>query len=400
MPRTFWILCGGMLVNRAGSFVLIFLSVYLTQSRGFSITTAGMIVALYGAGGMLASLAGGFFADHIGRRATMLGALTLGGLGIIGLGFARDLRVIAPMVFAVAFFGEAYRPAMQAAVSDLVPAENRVRAFGILYWAINVGFSIGAILGGALAQSSFLWLFIGDGVTTLLFAFLIARAVPETRPTPASHAAGSARRGVLHDLLAPYLDGPFGAFVLLAVLTMLVFLQHVSTLPIDMSAHGVQRTSLGAVLAINGIVIVLLQPFLAPYLQRWNRSYVLAVGASLIGLGFGLYALARTPVGYGVGVLIWTLGEICVLPISNAVVGDIAPSHMRGRYQGAYGLSFGFSGLCAPLVGTFVLQHFGGHTLWWSCLAVGVIAAVGHLLLAPALTRLREERIAQRATSG
>src|SRR5262249_17271376 len=141
LPRTFWILCAGMFVNRAGSFVLTFLSVYLTQGRHFSIETAGRIAALYGLGAMLASILGGYFADHLGRRATMLAALGFGGTGIIALGFAHDLRVIAPAVFLVAMVGEAYRPAMQAAVSDLVPPEQRVRAFGILYWVINMGYS-------------------------------------------------------------------------------------------------------------------------------------------------------------------------------------------------------------------------------------------------------------------
>src|SRR5205085_2786491 len=133
--------------------------VYLTQARGYPAATAGFVAALYGAGAMSASLIGGYLADHVGRRRTMLLALVLGGTGMIALGFARDLRVIAPSVFVIALLGEAYRPAMSAAVSDLVPPEDRVRAFGLLYWVINIGFSVGAIAGGALASESFLLLF-------------------------------------------------------------------------------------------------------------------------------------------------------------------------------------------------------------------------------------------------
>jgi MFS family permease len=318
---------------------------------------------------------------------------------MISLGFAHDLRVIAPAVFVVALLGEAYRPAMQAAVSDLVPAADRVRAFGLLYWVINIGYSIGATLGGALASASFLLLFVGDGLTSLLFALLISRAVPETRPAPTAHAAGRGRRGVVHGFFAPYFDGPFGLFVLLSILILLVFMQHVAALPIDMGARGVSRAWLGAVLGINGIAIVLLQPLVASRVQRWNRSYVLAAGAALVGLGFGIGAVARGPAQFGLGVLVWTLGEICVLPIANAVVGDIAPSDMRGRYQGAYGLSFGLAGFCAPLIGTSVMQRFGAASLWCGCLALGLLVAIGHLLLAPRLTRLREERLAARAAS-
>lgn len=397
LPRTFWVLCAGTFVNRAGSFVVPFLSVYLTQVRGFPAATAGLVAALYGAGAMSASVLGGYCADHVGRRATMIGALTLGGAGMIALGFAHDLRVIAPAAFGVALTGEAYRPAMVAAVSDLVPPDDRVRAFGVLYWVINLGFSVGVMAGGALATVSFLFVFAGDGLTSLLFALLIARAVPETRPVPVPHPPGHRPRGVVRDFLAPYVDGPFGVFVLLTVLILLIFMQHITALPIDMSAHGVTRAGLGAVLGINGVVIVLLQPVLAPVLQRRNRSRVLAVGSALVGVGYGMNALAHGPALFAIGLVVWTVGEICVLPIANAVVADVAPSHMRGRYQGAYGLSFGLAGFCAPLIGTAVMQRFGAATLWIGCLGLGLSVAVGHLLLAPGLARLRRERLAMRS---
>jgi len=396
LPRTFWVLCAGIFVNRAGAFVVPFLSVYLTQARGYPAATAGFVAALYGAGSMTASLIGGYLADHVGRRRTMLLALGLGGTGMMALGFARDLRVIAPAAFAVALLGEAYRPAMVAAVSDLVPPDDRVRAFGLLYWVINIGFSVGAIAGGVLASASFLLLFLGDGLTTLLFAFVIARMVPETRPAPVPHPHGHRPRGMVREFLAPYRDGPFGAFVLLCVLILLVFMQHITAFPITASAQGVSRASLGLVLGINGVTIVLLQPFLAPVIQRLNRSHVLAAGSALVGIGFGMNAIAHSTGVFALGVFVWTVGEIGVLPIGNAVVADVAPSHMRGRYQGAYGLSFGLAGFCAPLIGTAVLQRWGAAPLWAGCLALGLLVAVGHLLLEPRLSRLRRQRLAGR----
>ena len=396
-PTTFWVLFWGTLVNRAGSFVLMYLTVYLTQVRGYPVRTAGLVVALYGAGALLSGLLGGHLADHIGRRATMVGALAFGGLGMIGLGFARDLNVIAPAAFLVALMGEAYRPAMQAAISDLVPPHDRVRAFGLVYWVINIGFAIGALLGGLLATTSFVLLFVVDGLTSLLFGILVARAVPETRPVVAAHEPVRPRRGLVHDFLVPYRDGPFGLFILLCALILIVFWQHVSTMPIDMAARGVSRAWLGAVLAINGITIVILQPLVAPALQRRNRSRVLATGSALVGLGFGLNVLAHGPALFGVGVMIWTLGEICVLPIGNAVVADIAPADMRGRYQAAYGLSFGLAGTVAPLLGAFVFERLGTAWLWGGCLALGLAVAIGQLAIEPALTRLRTERLALRA---
>jgi len=407
LPRTYWVLWAGMLVNRAGCFVMPFLAVYLTQGRGLSPATAGAIASLYGAGSAVASALGGYLADHIGRRATMAGALLLGGLGMIGLGFAHTLWLIAPATFLVALLGECYRPAMLAAISDLVPPSDRVRAFGILYWVINLGVSIGLVLGGVLASRSFFYLFLGDGLTSIAFGLIVLRAVPETRPAHA-HAASAGPGAAPHPpqhpgfaagFLAPYRDRPFAAFVLLSVLALLVFMQHVAALPIEMTRHGVSRGWLGLVLGLNGIVIVLVQPFLAPVLGRRNRSHVLTLGACLLGLGFGLNVVAFGPALFGLGVVVWTVGEICLLPTANAVVADIALPHMRGRYQGAYGLSFGLAGFGAPLIGTAVLERFGSQALWLGCLAAGLLVAAGHAALAPRLTRLREQRLADRGAA-
>lgn len=394
LPRTYWVLWVGLFINRAGTFVMPFLALYLTQGRGLSVAAAGAIVSVYGLGATVASPLGGWLADHIGRRATMAGALSLGGLGMIALGFARDLAVIVPLTFVVALLGEAYRPAMQAAVADLVPQKDRVHAFSVLYWVINLGFSVGLLLAGLLATKSFLWLFLGDGLSSLAFAFVVWRLVPETRPAVASHAEHAPARGLLQGFLAPYRDGPFLAFVLLSVLVLLVFMQHIAAVPLEMSSRSVSPAWLGFLLALNGIVIVLVQPFLAPRLGRFDRSGVLAVGAVLVGAGFFLNALASGPALFALSVIVWTVGEILVLPTGNAVVADVALPSMRGRYQGAYGLSFGLAGFGAPLIGTAVLQRWGSLALWTGCLVAGLIVALGQMALAPRLRRLREQRAA------
>jgi MFS family permease len=163
------------------------------------------------------------------------------------------------------------------------------------------------------------------------------------------------------------------------------------------SARGVSKAWLGVVLAVNGVLIVFVQPFLAPRLARRNHSRVLATGAALVGLGFGLNALAHGALAFSVATSVWTIGEIFTLPIGNAVVADVAPLEMRGRYQGAYGLSFGVAGSIAPLIGTAVFQQIGPAALWTGCLVLGLIVAIGHLALEPRLTRLREMRRAAHA---
>ena len=397
LPRPFWVLWGGIFVNRLGGFVLPFMAIYLTQERHLSIAQAGLVVALYGAGGAIAGPLGGYLADRVGRRFTMLLALIAGGSGMIAVGFLDRIEHIAPAMFAVALLNEMYRPGMQAAIADLVPPSARVRAFGLIYWVINLGFSFGLALGGVLANLSFRWLFIGDGLATLLFALLVAIGVPETRPARAPLGPGERRASAVSEMIAPYREGPFLAFLGLSFLFALFFMQNSTTFPLDLAAHGVGTATYGIIIALNGVLIVFLQPWLGPVLSRFNRSHTLAANAALAGLGFGLNAIFHTPLLYALGVIVWTVGEIGVLPVANTVVADIARPELRGRYQGAYGLSFGLAVCVAPALGTFVLQRFGSVALWAGCFALGLLIAAGHVALEPTITRLRDERIAAAA---
>jgi MFS family permease len=262
----------------------------------------------------------------------------------------------------------------------------------MLYWVINLGVSIGFTLAGILASRSFMLLFVGDGLTSLAFAFLVWRGVPETRPVFTATPHDRPRAGLVRGFFAPYMDQPFALLVLLSVLILLVFMQHLAALPVAITMGGVPKALLGVVLALNGILIVFVQPPLAPRLGRRNPSRMLALGALLVGVGFGMNALGRSALLFSVATMVWTVGEIFTLPIANAVVAEVARPEMRGRYQGAYGLAFGVAGFGAPLLGMSVLQRFGSGALWMGCLGLGLVVAIGHLALEPRLTRLRDLR--------
>jgi MFS family permease len=176
-------------------------------------------------------------------------------------------------------------------------------------------------------------------------------------------------------------------------------MQGASTFAVDLSAHGISNAWFGRVLALNGLLIMVLQPFLGPVLARHNRSRTLAAGAVLVGIGFGVNALARSLPWYALGVLVWTLGEIMALPMANALVADLAPADVRARYQGAFGLSFSLAVCAAPALGMAALERFGSAALWLGCLATGLLVAAGHLALRRALTATRRSRMAA-ATDG
>lgn len=392
LPRTFWVLWWGMFINRLGMFVIPFLSLYLTRERGLPLSTAGVVAASYGVGAAIASQLGGYLADHVGRRATSVLALTLGGIAMASLGFVSDVRLIVTLAFVGAMLNECYRPAVQAMVSDVVPVADRARAFSVMYWVINLGVSLGLVLGGALARHSFAWLFVLDGLTSFLFGVLIWTSTRETKP----QAPGGQVQplGLLGEVIAPYRDLAFVGFLALSTVSAALFLQEATALPVDIAAHGIAPDTLGWILAVNGGLIVFVQPLLGPVITRGDRSRVLAAGVALIGLGFGLTSVAHEPWEFAATVAIWTLGEILVLPTAVAVVADIALPHMRGRYQGAYTLTWSLAMVIAPLIGTSVMQRFDADTLWHGCLVAGLAAAAGQLALGPHLARLRAERSA------
>lgn len=372
LPRTFWYLWTGALVDRLGTFVYTFLALYLTRERHFSVAHAGLVIALYGAGNFASGPVGGYLADHVGRRRTMLVSFVLSAAAMLHLGFARAAWHITLATPLLGFCSNLFRPAQQATVADVVPPADRTRAYGYLYWAVNLGFAGAAMLGGFIAERNFTLLFVGDAITTLLFGVIVYLRVPETHPE--QHVVGRARP----DLRVPLRDRPFLIFVIAQLLVMLVGSQGNSTLPLDLRDHGIAPATYGWLLAINGVMIVLFQPTAVRWVQRFDRGHVLGLAALLQGVGFGLTALGHSTAWYAFTVVVWTTAELGYSPVSPAVVSDLAPAHLRGTYQGVYSMAWGAGSFLAPALGSVVLGQLGSVPLWSSCFVVGVIAAVLH----------------------
>jgi MFS family permease len=381
LPSVFWTLWAGMLVNRLASFVITFLALYLNRERGFSASDTGQVVALFGVGLLLAGPLGGYLADHFGRRRTMILGLSTGGLCVGAIGFARDPALLAALAFLSALCGETYRPAANAAVADVVAPPDRARAFGLVYWAVNLGWAVSLSVAGLVAERSMTALFLADAVTSFAFAFIVWRRVPETRPT--HHAPAP----VLGGLVRVFRDGPFVAFLAIHLVVLVVFTQFQLAAPLDYAAHGVGPAAFSGLMALNGLGVVVLQPLLSPRLTRHDGARVLALSAVLIGVGFGLNAFAGSLTAYAIGALFYTVGEVLGFPVASAIVADLAPADLRGRYQGAFSMSWGLAFTLSPLVGGEVLHRHGGLVLWIGCLLVSLLMAAAHLAAGPARRR-------------
>lgn len=385
LPATFWYLWVGTLINRAGGFVVIYLTIYLTTVQGFSPSQSGLVLGLWAAGGAVGTLVGGVAADRIGRRPTLLVA-HLGAVALLAsLAFAQGFWVIAPLTFLFGVVAESARPAFQALMVDVVPERDRLRAFTLNYWAVNVGFAVAAMLAGLVASADPKLIFLLDAASALapfLFILLKVREPRRARPAAAPHAP--VERVGLGMVLR---DRVFLGFVALNVLISFVFMQHLSTLPIAMTGDGIPAQQYGLVIALNGILIVGGQLFIPKLIRSYDRSKVLAAASLIIGLGFSLTAFADTAAFYAVTVLVWTVGEMLNSPSNSTLIAALSPAAMRGRYQGVMSLSWSVAGFAAPVLGGYVQQHLGDEVLWLSCGAIAVVAAAGQLWSGPARER-------------
>ncbi|MFF4478414.1 MDR family MFS transporter [Streptomyces melanosporofaciens] len=388
LPREFWWLWTSTLVNRLGGFVATFLAMYLTVDRGYSPMFAGLVGALHGLGGAVSAVVSGVLTDRLGRRPTLLVSQVSTAVTVAVLGFVQDPVAIAVVTCLVGMTSNASRPAVQAMIADIVRPEDRVRAFALNYWAINLGFAVSAAAAGLIASHGYLTLFVGDAGMTLLCAVIVFAKVPESRPERGVAPTGGAGVAVEEPevgLGSVLRDRRFMAVVGLSYLVATLIQQAFVALPVAMGAEGLSSTDYGIAIATNGALIVAVQIPVTRFLEHRDPAPLLMVSALLTGGGFGLTAFAGSVGMYTVAVTVWTLGEIINSPTQMGLVARLSPTHARGRYQGMYSLSWSLASLTAPLVGGAVMDRFGADALWASSAVVGLVAAGGYAALGRAM---------------
>lgn len=369
MPASAWVLFAGSFVNRLGTFVLPFITIYLTR-RGYSPPQAGVAIAAYGLGGLVAQAIGGLLADRIGRKNAIALSMLSAGVCTLGLWQADSLGLIYPLMVALGFFGELHRPAAGALIADLLPPEQRVTAFTLYRLAVNIGWAGGLALGGVLAERSFTLLFVGDAATSMTFGLISLAALPHGTRTARHEEAHleTARRSIVA-------DRGFLLFLASVLLAGAVYAQNVSTMPLHVRDAGYSATTYGLLQALNGLIVVLVELPVIAWTQRHDRLRMVGLGHLLIGLGFASLLFADTiPLLVGM-VVVWTFGEMIESPVAAAIAADRAPSHARGRYQSAFGSMFGIAWMLGPILGTGAYAR-SPTVLWMACGLVGIASAL------------------------
>jgi MFS family permease len=367
LPRGAWILFFGTFLNKFGTFVLPFLAIYMT-GLGFSKPQAGLAIAAYGCGVLCASIVGGYLADHLGRRKTIVLSMFSGAAAMLCLSQARTLTGFALCASLAGLTCELYRPASSALLADLVPAGQRVTAFAAYRMAFNAGWAFGPAVAGLLAKKSFLYLFVGDAATSVLYGLVAFFALP-------AGLRGTRASGSLLDTFRLLRDNRrFRQLAGAALLIGLVFVQAFSTMSLEVTQAGFSTAIYGMVASLNGGLVVLCELPLTTITKRFPTRSVIALGYIFIALGFGSNALQRTIPLLVLTTILFTFGEMISMPVASAYVADLAPADQRGLYMGTYGLVWSVASIFGPSLGMFLfsVNHVA---LWLTCLVLGFVAA-------------------------
>jgi predicted MFS family arabinose efflux permease len=370
LPRAAWVLAAVSLVNRSGTMVLPFLALYLTRERGFSVTDAGLVQAVYGLGSLAGAWCGGHLSDRIGSRRVQVASLLANAAGFIALGAMRTMPAIVVTAGLVSVASEAFRPANAAAVAAASPPHLTSRAFALNRMAVNMGMTVGAVLGGVLAVRGYAWLFVVDGVTSFLAALVLIAAGGRHAAAGSSAPAAEGR--------SPWRDGIFmSAWVLMVLLASVFFQLHGTFMLYLKEVYGLREDAIGALLAINTVGVVLLEVVVVSRLERRPPLRIVAVGGFLLCLGFAMLPWARGAAWAALTIVVWTAGEIVSFAFLSTFVVRRAGPVSQGRYMALYVMAFGLAFIVAPLAGTRVYQYVSPHWVWHASGLVGVVLLAG-----------------------
>ena len=403
-PYSIWTMTGGTFINTfGGSMVFPIFTLYFTGKFGLSLAEAGLLASLFVVGSMVGQPLGGFLTDRVGRKGVMVFSLCAEAVLSLGMALAPDLPILVIDILLFGVTVPMFNPASAAMVADLVPPQRRAASYGLLRIAQNAGVALGPTVAaamlavqrgpdGTLPANAYLPLFVGDAVSSLIFAWIIVTRLRESKPqaeaatTPAATANASPPDARASGYGRVFRDTTFVNFVVLYGLIGIVYSQMNTTFGVYMNrSFGIPQEHYGLMLASNAALVVLFQFSIARWVDWHERSQMLALGAALYGAGFGLIGFVGTSFMFEVAVIILTLGEMVIVPASQTLAADLAPIDMRGRYQAVYGVAASFGFGIGPVVAGHLFDVGLGQWIWIASLFIGLAVAVGYRAYGPRL---------------
>ncbi|WBX68426.1 MFS transporter [Tenacibaculum dicentrarchi] len=378
LSREVWWLALITLINRAGTMVIPFLSLYLIKSLNFTLKDVGWIMTFFGLGSVLGSWVGGKLTDKIGFYKVMKASLFLTGLLFIALQFVTTFYRFCIGIFLVMLVADTFRPAMFVALSTYSKPENKTRSVTLIRLAINLGFSAGPALGGLIITSlSYSGLFWVDGITCISATFLLINVLNPKKVKTLDELK-------VVNPISIFKDTAFWLFFVGIFIFALVFLQLFSTIPLYYKqAHHLSELQIGLLMAMNGFIIFALEMPLIKWLEesKYSKEILIFIGLFLMGLSFFVLNLTSWSGILIVGMFFMTFGEMIALPFSNAFVIDRAKKGNQGEYMAYYSIAFSLAHIFGHNSGMRLIDAYGFDTTWSITTITAVVGLVIFLLL-------------------
>jgi len=382
IPHSVWLLALATLINRSGTMVMPFLVIYMTRKIGVNVGMAGLVISFYGAGALVTAPFVGKLSDRFGTLTVMKLSLIATGFLLILYSFITNFIAILGVTLLWAVISEAFRPANLSLISDETEPGQRKTAFALNRLAINLGMSIGPVIGGFLAALNFSLLFYVNGTTSILAGiFLIASRV-ETKKHFLNKDDDSKKMDHVNRSVSIFKDKTFLLFMIALIPVELVFFQFLGALPLYIIQNlKIPASTFGILMAVNTVLIIIVEVPLNNAMSNWDDRKSLALGALLCAIGYGAMIFSENILFIAFTIVIWTFGEMIFFPSSASYTSILSPEKRRGEYMGYFQMTFSFSLMIGPWIGALTLDYFGHNILWSGAFVLGLLSTLLFLLI-------------------
>ncbi|HMW10127.1 MAG TPA: MFS transporter [Bacteroidia bacterium] len=360
ISRDVWLLSAVMLINRSGTMVIFFLSVYLTEKLGFSVQQTGVVMACFGAGSFTGAFTGGKLTDIIGYHPVMLISLFTGGTLFMLIPFIHSYLYLCVSFFFLSIFSESYRPANMTAIAFYSKPGNYTRSISINRLAINLGFSVGPVLGGFLASISYDYLFYTNGCFCIAAATFTLFMLHNKK---VHHVHGQSQK---QQIASPYKDKIYLYFIVAVFLYALCFFQFFITMPLFYKdIHHLSERQIGLLMMFNGLIVAVVEMILVYRLEkRWNVYRTISIGGLLLAATYLCLPFIGGFAAFTLIIVLVSFSEMLAMPFMNSFMNLKSSIASRGQYAALYSMAWSSAQTALPILATQTIANFGYNTLW------------------------------------
>jgi MFS family permease len=366
-PRLFWVVVAVSFIDRIGGTLLFpFFALYITQKFSVGMTQAGVLLGMSSLFGLIGSTIGGALTDKFGRKQLILFGLVFSAISTLAFGLVSEFSALFPLMVVVGLLSSVAHPAHDAMIADILPEKQRQEGFGILRVVGNLSWIIGPTIGGFVANINFFYLFVIDAVISCIVAAIIFRSIPETKPEPHAHAESESFLQMVIGYRVALKDVAFMGFMVAGMLMLIVYQQMYGSLSVYLrDNHNVNPSGYGFLMTTSAITVVIFQFWVSRTIKYRPPFLMMAIGTVFYMIGFALFGVVTAYFLFALNIVIITIGEMIVVPMSQAIATNFAPETMRGRYMAIFGLSWAIPSTVGPGAAGYILDNYNPNLLWY-----------------------------------